>query len=156
MNKNFSVKYHQVKKENFCSILKAKEVELLLSLMWRQNLLGFTSYQWYLNVHSSVSPLFLLYRLKAYRIKYLYCCYKSDNASKGLIPKLKVSLWELDLNLPSSPRRVNQEEQCEEYGVVSTFISFLRPVEVSAILHVLPLSVSHKTNFGSTSPVQLL
>lgn len=41
-------------------------------------------------------------------------------------------------------------------GVVSAFIQFLGPVEIGAILRMLPFPGSHETHFGSTSTVQLL
>lgn len=108
-------------------------------------------------------PLFLIYTLKAYRIKYFHHCYESEISSKGLIPELKEPLWEEDLNLPSSLRRVNQEERCEECGVVSAFIWFCRPVEVSAVLmcfHCLLVTkqiseVHHRSNCYNCFPPHL-
>lgn len=63
---------------------------------------------------------------------------------------------EWGLHSPSSPRRVNQEEWCEELRVGSTFIWFLGPMEISAVLCMLLLPGSHGANIGSRSPVQLL
>lgn len=63
---------------------------------------------------------------------------------------------ELGLHSPSSPRRVNQEKWCEELRVGSTYIWFLGPTEISAVLCMLPLPRSHGTNIRSRSPVQLL
>lgn len=71
-------------------------------------------------------------------------------------PLSRKSLQEQELNLPSSLRRVNQEERRAERRAVSPFISSLRAVDVTAIAPVLPLALSHAINFGSTSPVQLV